>query len=253
MNSNIFEKVDRLEEGQQAILEQLQKLQQGGNQAPSQPTARERQQTIADFIRRSSKRYRAIVTRAYFHESQQKTLLFLALLLAIGMLTSIVTTAAIGLYSTFTLVENIFLCFVISLLLQVKRATVIQDSYDLSTHCPFRFTVDGDGTLRNSQTLKARYRIFEVLSCISAACNILYVWMNANTLPALLVTLAEGAFFVLSIIAVSKTVDFFTPYCAIYYTASQGNGKNPVTIVYHELLNTLGTQEDFEKKFPLVR
>jgi hypothetical protein len=112
-----------------------------------------------------------------------------------------------------------------------------------------KFEMDGDGTMRKSFFMKKRYRVFQVLACISAVCNIICVWMEGKVALAIFATLFEIAFFVLTILVLYKADDFFMMYGAIYYTADNDKGTERVTIVYNELDQKLYTKDDFEKRF----
>ena len=73
--------------------------------------------------------------------------------------------------------------------------------------------------------------------------------MEGKIALAVLATIFEIAFFVLTIYLLYKADDFFTMYGAIYYTGYNEAGTERVTIVYNDLDQKLYTKEDFEKKF----
>lgn len=267
MNGNIFDKVDRqgekinkIEEGQQEILEMLQKMQQGANASSqgaqnganpyqAQMQRVNQQATIRNFMMRAVKCYRYMTDWKTFEAEKKLPLLLALILFGLGIVMIPVVSIAAGLYTTFTFVENIWLVFVLIVLFQIKRAKPLYECFEFSEHCFMKFAMDGDGTMRKGLFMKKRYRVFQVLACISAVCNIICVWMEGKVALAIFATLFEIAFFVLTILVLYKADDFFMMYGAIYYTADNDKGTQRVTIVYNELDQKLYTKDDFEKRF----
>ena len=79
--------------------------------------------------------------------------------------------------------------FVTFYTLKAKR---FYDCYEFSLTSCFRFEPDADGVLRMGAPNK-KYKVFLVLTCISAIFNIIVVWMenkNGMALPATIFELA---------------------------------------------------------------
>lgn len=259
MSDNIFEKVEKLAEGQQEILDKIQEIQASSssqsntnNPYQAQIQRANQQVTIKNFMKRAEKSYRYMSSKTDF-EQEKKQIVYIAFaLLCLGILLIPIVSNAAGLYTTFTFIENIWLVFVLIILFQVKRSKLLYECFDFSQHCFMKFYFDTDGTMRKDLFMKKRYRFFQVSACISSISNIICAWMEENTTLAMLVTILEIAFFVLSILILYKADDFFMMYSAIYYTANNDSNTQLVTIVYHETDQKLYTKDDFEKRFSFI-
>jgi hypothetical protein len=78
--------------------------------------------------------------------------------------------------------------------------------------------------------------------------------MEANAVLALIATLFELAFGVLSIyIFCFKTFDFFCGYNHLRFTGSNDANTQTVVLIYDPIMNKRYTEEDYLKQFPFCR
>lgn len=250
-NAILYREILRIKEQHekdtQAILEELKQLKQGPKtKTPRQST----ESTVQSFLRRAVKTYRYCGTPADFEVTQRKTLILNVILLLLGVISTALTTSSVGIYTTFSLFENIWLFFVAANLLSVSRAALKCNGNALSDICPFGTFYNANGTLQKELFLKFRYRLFRTIACIAAALNILYIWLTIGGAAAVFATLFEIAFFVLTIVTLNKVDMFFSFYCVVYYTGKNDLGQE-ITIVYHELLEEFYPLDVFQNKFHL--
>lgn len=102
-NKTVFERLDEMDA-------KLDKVIEGNIQRETMQLPRENPQiTLKRFIRRSRKEYMWFGSRDEFEKEKRESLLFVWILIGVGLLTTLFTSIAVKLYSTFTLFENIWL------------------------------------------------------------------------------------------------------------------------------------------------
>ena len=115
MADNVFDKldeqslkIDKLNEQVANITDTLQKSNNQEQQTKNiggEPVNKQR--VIKDFLLKSSKNYRWFGNEKDFYKDKTKSVSFLVCVIAIGLISTILTSASLGIYSTFTLFENI--------------------------------------------------------------------------------------------------------------------------------------------------
>lgn len=211
------------------------------------------QVVLKRFISKAKKEYCWLGPEADFQKEKKTALILLAALIGTIVLSTIFTSIALGLYSTFTLFENIWLimmCFMAFYLVKAKR---FYDCYEFSLTSCFKFIPDVDGVLRMG-TLKKKYKVFLVLTCISAICNIIVVWMENKNGMALPATIFELAVLGLSIFAFNfKSLDFFYGYSNLRFTGANETTGQKVVLIFETPTNKLYAEEDYLKNFPFCK
>ena len=211
------------------------------------------QVVLKRFISKAKKEYCWLGSEADFQKEKKTALILLATLIGTIVLSTIFTSIAFGLYSTFTLFENIWLimmCFMAFYLVKAKR---FYDCYEFSLTSCFKFEPDADGVLRMGAPNK-KYKVFLVLTCISAICNIIVVWMENKNGMALPATIFELAVLGLSIFVFNfKALDFFYGYSNLRFTGANETTGQKVVLIYEPIMNKLYTEEDYLKQFPFCK
>ena len=128
---NVFNQLDDLSAGQAEILSEVigvrNKITSNEStinelkekvarlEAQSRPVAHKKsdKELLQDFLRSSKKSWRWFGSSRDFKKAKQRLYALLYSLLALGIISTIVSSISFGLYSTFTLFENIWLIFVI--------------------------------------------------------------------------------------------------------------------------------------------
>jgi hypothetical protein len=140
------------------------------------------QVVLKRFISKAKKEYCWLGSEADFQKEKKTALILLAALIGTIVLSTIFTSIAFGLYSTFTLFENIWLImmgYVIIYMLKTKRRYACCDFF--SNSC-FEYSMNEDIPLIGE--VKRKYKVFLILSCISSALNILVIWSVCETIMA---------------------------------------------------------------------
>ncbi len=268
MPENLFEKIDQVSEQQeqakrqaaqdkQDILDAIAKLNAQNakqtNAASFQPQVAQAnaKMSLQNFLRRSQKTYHYFGDEEMFGKEKAKTIGSLLLVLAIGVVTNIFTTIGCGIFSTFTLVEDIWLFLVFRLLCHALHSRRIYDHIDYSCHSYEKFEANADGLYRPVKT-KAAYKVIKILALISAVCNIIFLCMNANGAITVWAIIFEILFFASVFFALFMVVGLFCMYNLVYYSGKNEIGSE-ITLVHDMTANQLFIKEDFEKKFPFAK
>lgn len=264
MPENLFEKVDRVREEQerarnqsdldkQEILEAIAQLSKTQNPTIQSQVARATPNMVLhDFLKCSAKEYHFFGPLVYFEKSKAVTLLSLFASLLVGIITNILTTKGCGLFSTFTLLEDIWLFLVIRMICHTIHSKRCYDHVDYSCHSFQRFVINADG-LYCPDGIKKSYKIVRVLAVISAVCNMIFLCINANGAKTVWAVIFEVLFLVSIFFAMDMMINHFCMYSLVYYSGKNVTGTQRITIVHDMTENQLYTKEDFEKKFPFAK
>lgn len=211
------------------------------------------QVVLKRFISKAKKEYCWLGSESDFQNEKKSALIFLVILMGAIVLSTIFTSIAFGTYSTFSLFENIWLimmCFMFFYLVKAKR---FYDCYEFSLTSCFRFQPDADGVLRMGAPNR-KYKIFLVLTCISAICNIIIVWIENKSGMALPATIFELAVLGLSIFVFNfKALYFFYAYSNLRFSGANETTGQKVVLIFEPIMNKLYTEEDYLKKFPFCK
>ena len=96
--------------------------------------------------------------------------------------------------------------------------------------------------------------MFLVLTCISAICYIVVVWLENKSGMALPATIFELGVIGLSIFVFNfKALDFFYGYSNLRFTGANETTGQKVVLIYEPIMNKLYTEEDYLKNFPFCK
>ena len=260
MPNNVFEGLDeilarqkqaeeRSRQEHEEILEAINKVNAKAAEADQvQRTVNQRNQSwsLKNFINRSIHEYMWLGTRDEFEKDKSVATLFTILSIVGICLCSIVTTATVGFYTTYTFFENIWLFLLLFVCKYVMKAQKNYSTLEYSQNSFERFTLDADGVLRPGP-YKKKYKWFLILAVISFILNAICNW--GSLIALLLEVLVLG----LNLFTVYKVTDFFAGYGPIRFIGMNDRGTAKVVIIFDTLQNKLYTEEDYLKQFPLMK
>ena len=257
---NLFERVDGVEskvDDVSAKMDNLTAKIEGlllEKQTLSIPKQTENPQAVLKrFISKAKKEYCWLGSEEDFQKEKKSALIFLAILMGAIILSTIFTSIAFGIYSTFTLFENIWLIMMGFVTFYILKAKRFYDCYEFSLTSCFRFEPDADEVLRMG-ALNKKYKVFLVLTCISAVCNIIIAWVENKRGMALPATIFELAVIGLSIFVFNfKALDFFYGYSNLRFTGRNDTNTQTVVLIFEPIMNKLYTEEDYLKQFPFCK
>lgn len=265
---SVFERLDTIEDDQAAIQEQnaatqakieeiLSILTSSDNNQPvnqnvtskpqPQPT---KQQLLQKFIRSSKKEHIWLGTKFDFNQSQTAVIILSICLMIVGVISTVLTSIAFKMYSTFTLFENIWLVFACILFSYAMNAKKRMLDTDLKDHSNTIFVQDVDGTWRDTNKEKKRFKWFRTLSYIAVACNIIVIWIQSKGAIALFATLFELAFVGLTIGLYFAYINLFCMYgIFILFTGVNPENHKTITIIFDVEGKKLAPYEEYKEKF----
>ena len=258
-DNNIFDRVDGVESKVDDVSAKMDSLTAkidgllSVKQTTSISQTENTQVVLKRFISKAKKEYCWLGSEADFQKEKKTALILLAILMGTIILSTIFTSIAFGMYSTFTLFENIWFVMMGFMSFYLLKAKRFYESYEFSLTSCFRFEPDVDGVLRMG-TPNKKYKVFLVLTCICAVCNIIVVWLENKSGMALPATIFELAVLGLSIFVFNfKALDFFYGYSNLRFTGVNETTGQKVVLIYEPIMNKLYTEEDYLKQFPFCK
>ena len=222
------------------------------NQVQQTVNQRNQSWSLKNFINRSVHEYMWFGTKEEFDQDKKFALILILSSIVSMIICTIVATVLFGIYSTFTLFENIWLVLMLCVLKYTYKTKKNYSTLDYSFNSFERFELDGDGVLRR-MVYKKKYRWFWVLACIAFALNALSAWIVDETSIPLLVTVLELGTLAINIFTVYKVTDFFAAYGPIRFSGMNEAQTAKVVLVFDTMMNKLYTEEDYLKIFPFMK
>ena len=264
MPENLFEKIEHLSEQQEQASKQAAQDKQdildaiasmNAKQTPScQPQVAQANVnlTLQNFFKRSTKEYHFFGDKEEFNKSKMFTLLSLMAAMIVGVVMNILTTKGCGIFSTFTLIEDLWLFLVFRMICHTIHSKRFYDHIDYSCHSYEKFIMNADMLYRPVGTKKS-YKVIRVLSIISAVCNIIYLCMNAKGAITVWAVIFELLFLASIFFVMYMMIGHFCMYNLIYYSGKNDAGTQKVTIIHDTTANQLYEKSDYESRFPFAK
>ncbi|MDE6408508.1 MAG: hypothetical protein K2K50_07905 [Anaeroplasmataceae bacterium] len=202
------------------------------------------------FIKTAKKEHFWLGSTAEFKKTKMRAKYFLYALFAAGVLSTIISSIAFKMYSTFTLVENIWLIFSVVLFsyLQHNQKKILD--IDLANHDNTIYIKVSDGSWRSTGEEKKRFKWSRRLSHVAVLLNIVALWVISPGPLAAVATIFELLFLGLSIAANYFYSDFSDMYGAfIFFTNKLETDGKLKTLVFDGLHKKLMSFEEFNEQF----
>ena len=210
-------------------------------------------QLLINFIRSSKKEYIWFGTINDFEKSKAILCILCIALIVVGIISTILTSIAFKTYSTFTLFENIWLilvCIMLSHSLNVKKRMV---DTDLKTHSNTVYIQDSDGTWRNTNKERKKYRFFRRISYIAVICNIIVIWVQSKGAIAISATIFELIFAGLTIGVFIAYSNLFCMYdnFILFTGRNEANTAN-VTLLFDVMSKKLAPYDEYNENIKKI-
>lgn len=240
---SVFDRLDSIEN----LLDDFVKQQPVPRMLDTKPQLSD-QQLLKNFIKSSKKEYLWFGSPTDFNKSKIIVYILSVLLIIAGIVSTILTSIAFKIYSTFSLFENIwlvFVCIMFSYSLYAKKR--ITDT-DLRDHSCNVFMQDADGMWRDTNQEKKRFRWFRRISYVAVIANIIVIWTQSQGGIAIAATVCEFAFAGLSVGLYFAHINLFCMYGTfILFTGRNVTNTQNVTLVFDVIGKKLLPYEEFKK------
>ena len=252
---SLFERLDSIEATGQAnnkmLAELLGALQKPASLESQQSQTKEQnnREILIKFLRQAKKSFRWFGTKSEFFKSKNLVFFANALLIIVGIATSIVSTICFQMYSTFTLFENIWIIFSIVTMSYLFHNRLTNEVNDLSKHSPLKYQKDNVGMLFPTKT-KLVFRIFKWLAIISVVCNFICIWTELGKSLKVFAAIMELLFLGTIIFAMITTPTFYLMYSIPWVEGHNLTTNEKVVLVLLPGGKELMTEEDCRKRFP---
>lgn len=257
---NVFERLDSIEVSQSAtqvqneeilwLLKNLSNNKQIQQKAEIKPQPQlSDQQVLRNFVKSSKKEHVWFGPIKEFNQSKAIVNILCVALIIVGVLSTIITSIAFKMYSTFSLFENIWLifaCIMFSYSINAKKRML---DNDLKEHSTYVFMQDADGTWRDINKEKKRFRWLRRISYIAVIANINVIWIQSSGGIAIAATIFEIAFAGLSIGLYFANVNLFCMYGNfILFTGKNLTTGKSVTLIFDVMGKNLAPYEEYKEK-----
>lgn len=249
--SGVEEGQQEILDGQQEILNRLRTLENAKHENHTVPNnGTDGKTVLKNFVSRAEKEYNWFGTNEEFTKSKKVLMIVQSALILVGLISTILSSVSIDLYSTFTFFENIVLIQTIILLTHTMRAKKRYLHSDLARYNSYKFVLNADGIWRDSNKEKKRYRWLRRISYICVIANIIIIWTMGSGAVRIFATIFELAFLALTIATVFLSINLYCMYCTIVITGLNSSGTERVALVYDCNAKKLFDIEEYEKRFP---
>ena len=249
-------KIDGLTQQLEGIIDSFskQQLSQSTNrvkprESTDRPTQLEQRRTIKNFIAKSKKEYIWLGSVTDFKKEKNRSIVLMLCYLGISIISTIISSCAIGIYSTCALFENIWLIMVAMMIRPVTQVKYANECETLSFVKCFHFNYDDDGVLRMG-ALKKRYKVFFALNCITAIVNIIVIWCFRQDSLAIASTIFEVINAVFSGVSFYSAFSMFCGFIPLRFTGESETNKKRVVLIFMPTIDKLFTEEEYKKQFP---
>ena len=209
--------------------------------------------TWRNFVIKSKKEYCWFGHKEDF-EAKQNLIILVGLALVITLLLStILTSIAIKTYSTFSLLENIWLVVIIILIVKISLTDKEQEMFSFFKWSLYVDEFDGESILYKGR-VKKRYYVFLILNCIAAVLNVIFLFTDKKYVFAIIVLILEIINIALSIIFFRfQYLPFFDSYFHLKLIGRGENSIEPVIIYFDMLQNKFYTEEEYYDTFKFMK
>lgn len=256
---NVFDRLDSIEASQSATQAQneqiigllnklsIQSVKQNVEVRPQVQVSN--QELLREFVRKSKKEHVWLGTINEFNKSKMIVNMLCIALIIVGVLSTIFTSIAFKTYSTFTLFENIWLIFACIMFSHSVNAKKRMLDSDLRDHSNTVFVQDADGTWRDTNKEKKRFRCFRRISYIAVICNIIVIWGQSKGSIAIMATIFELAFAGITVGLNFAYINLFCMYGAfILFTGRNTSNTETVTLIFDVIGKKLAPYEEYKEK-----
>lgn len=209
-------------------------------------------ENVAQFSARAEQKHIWGFTYESYKKSKITVISFLILNMIIQVLATAMSTKAIGIYSTFTFLENLWVIFQITMLKQMIKARRRYSSIELAFETPYKESRNQFGILAFDDP-KMKYIAFMVICCIGCGLNILYFWIeDIQLVYAIIATIIELAMAATTIASYWLVTGFFSEYYFAELTGYSIDGKETITYIYNGIYGTVLPLEEFKEQYENV-
>lgn len=256
---NVFDRLDSIEASQsvtqaqnEQILDLLNKLssQSVKQNAGVRPQPQiSNQELLREFVKKSKKEHVWFGPINEFNKSKAIVNVLCVALIIVGVLSTIFTSIAFKMYSTFTLFENIWLIFACIMFSHSVNARKKMLDSDLRDHSNTVFVQDADGTWRDTNKEKKRFRWFRRISYVSVMCNIIVIWVQSKGSIAITATIFELAFAGITVGLFFAYINLFCMYGNfILFTGRNAFNTETITLIFDVIGKKLAPYEEYKEK-----
>ena len=256
---NVFDRLDSIEASQSATQAQneqiidllnklsIQSVKQNVEVRPQPKVSN--QELLREFVKKSKKEHVWFGSIKDFNKSKTIVNMLCVALIIVGVLSTIFTSIIFKNYSIFTLLENIwtiFACIMFSHSLNAKKRML--DS-DLRDHSNTVFVQDADGTWRDTNKEKKRFRWSRRISYIAVIFNLIAIAVSPQGAIAFTATILELAFAGITAGLYFAYTNLFCMYGnIILFTGRNASNTETVTLIFDVICKKLVPYEEYNEK-----
>lgn len=259
MADNIFDKLDEQEQKIDKLAEQIADISIGFqkfenktvNESNAENESTHKRAILKDFLQKSTKCYRWLGSEKDFRKDKIISIFLHVSVIAIGLISTFLTSISIGIYSTFTLFENIMVFAAIWQLTYICKLQLTISDTKYSLHASEIFKLNNDNLWVSTNKEKKRYKVTRVLCYIAIICNIISIWTIPGSSKSIAATIFEIIYLGSVIAARLFYVNLTCMYNLVFFSGKTQDGRS-VTLVW-DGRNELIDKEEFDKKYSYLK
>lgn len=216
--------------------------------APTAPKPADKNAALREFMKSATKEYLWLGPSSKFRKAKTLLCINALALVILGIFPTVFTSIALGFYSPFSILENIWLVFSIVLSVYAFNFKERMLDTDLRSHSCENYKQDRDLTWRIYSEKKSFiwFRRFSNISCLA---NIAIIWFRNQGPASVVATIFEILLFALSITFIFSYASLTCMYGNFILYTNKNDVGDKVTLVFDVMGKKLITYEDFRKKF----
>lgn len=252
---SLFDRLNNIEstgETNKQMLSHLFEMSQSNNSAQTQQlqiSQPSNQKVLQQFLKKSKKSWRWRGTLTEFKKWKTLTIISFLLVVVIGLLATIASSICFGLYSTFSLFEDIWVIFAIIYLIYVSKTQLTYEINAMVSNSSYKFERDNLGMAFPIKE-KMVFRIFKWLALISIVCNIICIWSDMGRSNQIIATIMEVLFLGVIIFSIFMNLYLNEQYSIIWVEGHNLATKERVVLVLPPGAKQLMLEEEFRNKMP---
>ena len=252
---NLFERLDSIEttsESTNKMVSQILGILQSQKPTVSSQPKHSQKELFQEFLKQSKKSYKWFGTSSEFRKWKTLAIISFAILLLIGLISTITTAINFGIYSTFSLFENIWMIFGIIYLVFAMKSKPIYEVNSLASNSTIKYKTDNTG-MKFPRRERIVFTIFRVLAIIAILCNLISIWVGVGnkTIPVTS-TIMEFIYLGAIIFSFIMNLRLFSQYSIIWVEGNNLVTKEKVVLVLPPGANKFMAEEEFKKTLPFI-
>lgn len=201
------------------------------------------------FARKARKSWGWFGNEKEFSRSKKLAMTSSLFVILFCIISTVITALSYGMYSPFSLIENIWGIFALIYLIYAGNSPKKIEVNALTSGTPLRYQRDDVGMVFPIGGEKKIFKAFRIITLIFIAFNIIWVWMFMSDI-SWLATIFEALFAISIIVAFFLNAYFFAQYSICWLEGNNLVTGQPVSLIKMPGFKEFVLEKDLREKIP---